>query len=56
MVYQSCMINNKKNFVNKENIIVGTYNYISLHTHYGFMPSKRDDLESIDIFFIYVLW
>ncbi len=47
---------NKKNFVNKENIIVGTYNYISLHTHYGFMPSKRDDLESIGYILLYMYY
>ncbi len=46
----------KKNFVKKENLIVGTANFVSLHAHNGSMPSKRDDLESIGYVLLYIYY
>ncbi len=43
----------KKNYIRKENLIVGTADFVSLHTHRGNMPSKRDDLESIGYVLLY---
>lgn len=46
----------KKNYIKKENLIVGTVNFASLHTHNGYMPSKRDDLESLGYVLLYIYY
>ena len=35
---------------------VGTYNFLSLHVHEGYTPSRRDDLESIGYTLVYLLY
>jgi len=46
----------KKGCIKNENLIVGTANFASLHTHIGNMPSKRDDLESIGYVLLYAYY
>lgn len=35
---------------------VGTYDFMSLHVHEGYTPSRRDDLESIGYTLVYLLY
>jgi len=46
---------NKHMSMKKTNNIIGTLNYISLHVHKKYEPSRRDDLESVCYVLMYLL-
>ena len=47
--------NNKHCKITENNSVVGTMNYISIHIHNGYTPSRRDDLESIFYVLLYLI-